>query len=177
MRLRACGRKDNLVEYCKEARRLFAGFFGDNFNVLVFGNKPIREFFGFQGQLFGRIVLQSWNMEIKVVKDSIKRGELIKMASEEFGDIVKAVVDVAQGIMAVGGELHADEEVLLVEKEGSRREDTWGINIYPQKPESEWIEFDSMINLKPAFGNRSRDVENPETKEKIKRIARKLIAE
>lgn len=116
-------------------------------------------------------------MEIKIVKDSISRQELVKMASEEFGDIVKAVVDVEQEIMAIGGELHSDEEVLLTEKEGSRRENTWGINIYPKKSENEWIEFDSMINLKPSFGNRSRDVKNLETKEKIRNIVRKLIAD
>lgn len=99
------------------------------------------------------------------------------MAAAEFGDIVKAVVDTKQKIMAVGGELHADEEVLLTEKEGSKREDTWGINIYPKKTETEWIEFDSMINLKPHFGNLSRDVENAETKENIKEIVRALVKE
>ena len=114
-------------------------------------------------------------MTIKIVKNPIKKSELLKIASEKFGDVVKAVVDTEQKIMAVGGELHADEEVLLTENEGSRRENTWGINIYPEKSENDWIEFDSMINLKPAFGNRSRDVENPETKEKIRSIVKKLI--
>ncbi len=116
-------------------------------------------------------------MEIKIIKDQISIGELKKMASAEFGDVVKAVVDIEQGIMAVGGELHADEEVLLTEKENSKREHTWGINLYPMKSGDEQIEFDSMINLKPSFGNRSRDVENPETKEKIKTILKKLIRE
>ncbi len=124
-------------------------------------------------------------MEIKIIKDSISRQDLIAMANEGFGDFVKAVVDVVQEIMAVGGELHADEEVLLTEKENSRRENTWGINIYPKKPENdgstsspqEWIEFDSMINIKPSLGNRSRNVENQETRELIKKIVRKLIVE
>lgn len=97
------------------------------------------------------------------------------MANAEFGDIVKAVIDIEQGIMAIGGELHADEEVLLSEEENSQRKDTWGINIYPNKPESEWIEFDSMVNLKPNFGNRSRDVENPEIRKKILDIVKKLV--
>jgi len=116
-------------------------------------------------------------MEIKIVKDSISRREIIEIANKEFGDLVKAVVDIEQGIMAIGGELHADEEVVLMEKENSKREHTWGINIYPKKSEQEWIEFDSMINLKPHYGNRSRDVESPEVKEKIKGIVRKLITE
>lgn len=114
-------------------------------------------------------------MTIKVVKKPIKKSELTEIANEEFGDIVKAVVDVEQGIMAIGGELHADEEVLLSETEGSKRENTWGINLYPKKNEEEWIEFDSMVNIKPALGNRSRGVENLELRGKIKETIKKLV--
>lgn len=112
-----------------------------------------------------------------IIKTPIKKSELIKMINEEFGDIVKAVVDVNQGIMAVGGELHSDEEVLLFEQEKSNREDTWGINLYPKKSEGDWIEFDSMINIKPQFGNRSRDVENALIREQIKAVIKNLIIE
>lgn len=114
---------------------------------------------------------------MKIVKDPISRKELADMAIEEYGSVVKAVVDLEQGIMAVGGELHADEEVLLMEQEGSKREHTWGINLYPKNPEENWIEFDSMVNLKPALGNRSRTVENVAVREKIKEIVRKLVRE
>jgi|SRR3989338_2596125 len=114
-------------------------------------------------------------MDIKIIKKSISREEIKKIAREQFGDLVKAVVDVEKEIMAIGGELHADEEVLLMEKEGSKRENTWGINIYPEKSDDELIEFDSMINLKPAFGNRSRDVESQKIKEQIRKIVKKLI--
>lgn len=114
---------------------------------------------------------------IKIVKTPIKRSELLEVASKEFGDIVKVVVDIEKEIMAIGGELHSDEEVLLVEREGSRREHTWGINIYPGKAAAEMIEFDSMINLKPVFGNRSREVESSAVREKIKQIVGKLIGE
>lgn len=114
---------------------------------------------------------------VKIIKAPIKKSELAEIAEEGFGDMVKAVVDVLQEIMAIGGELHADEEVMLSEQEGSKRTDTWGINIYPEKSEEEWIEFDSMVNLKPAQENRSRSVESPEIREKIKNIVRKLIIE
>jgi len=116
-------------------------------------------------------------MKIKIVKDLIDRQELITIANEEFGDIVKVVVDVEKGIMAVGGELHADEEIMLMEKEGSRREHLWGINIYPKKPDEDWIEFDSMINIKPSLGNRSRNVENKDVQQKIKKIVANLIGD
>ena len=116
-------------------------------------------------------------MEIKIVKGSINKEELLAMARGQFGDLVKAVVDVGQGIMAVAGEMHADEEVILMEQEGSRRENTWGINLYPEKKGEELIEFDSIINIKPSYGNRSRNVENPKIKEQIKMIVNKLIVE
>ena|SRR3989338_2578746 len=114
-------------------------------------------------------------MSIKIIKDNISIAELKEMAKEEFGDVIKAVVDVEQEIMAVGGELHADEEVLLMEEVESKRANTWGINLYLEKSGEDFIEFDSMVNIKPAFGNRSRGVENPEVQEKIKKIVKKLV--
>ncbi|HVM76838.1 MAG TPA: DUF5674 family protein [Candidatus Paceibacterota bacterium] len=114
-------------------------------------------------------------MEILIVKDSISKDSLRTIAKGQFGNLVKVVVDVGQGIMAIGGELHADEEVVLSEKEHSKRENTWGINIYPDKDGDGMIEFDSMINLKPAYGNRSRGVEDVAIQEKIKNIVRKLV--
>ncbi|MBI2624514.1 hypothetical protein HYW67_03385 [Candidatus Parcubacteria bacterium] len=114
---------------------------------------------------------------MRIVKISIKRQTLSEIAAEGFGDMVKAVVDVEQRIMAVGGELHADEETWLMEKEGSKREHTWGINLYPGKSGEDWIEFDSMINIKPAFGNRSRGVENKAVQGKIKEIVNALIVD
>ncbi len=114
-------------------------------------------------------------MDVTIVKDSISKAELKKMASEQYGTLVKAVVDVEKGIMALGGELHADDEAVLIEKEGSNREHTWGINLYPDEV-GDWIEFDSMVNIKPALGNRSRDVEDSETREKIKGIVNKLVS-
>ena len=116
-------------------------------------------------------------METKIIKSSIKKEQLAEIAKNQFGDLVKAVVDVEKEIMAVGGEMQADEEVILMEQESSKREYTWGINLYPEKSGEELIEFDSIINIKPSYGNRSRNVENPETKEKIKTIVNKLIAE
>ena len=90
--------------------------------------------------------------------------------------MVKAVVDIAEGIMAVDADLHADQEALLLEK-GSRQENLWGINIYPDLPKEQRIEFDSLINLRPSFGNHSRSVDNPEIQIKIIEIISRLIKE
>jgi len=101
--------------------------------------------------------------------------ELKKMSEKMFARLVKAVVDIEKEIMVVDADLHADEELLLLEQ-GSDQKNLWGINIHPNHVDNDnWIEFDSMINLKPAFGNRSRDVEDSKTKERIRNIVEKLI--
>ncbi len=114
-------------------------------------------------------------MTTRIVTRPITRSEIAAIAEGRFGDLVKAVVDVAQGIMAIGGELHADEEAILLEQ-GSRQEDLWGINLYPGKPPNEWIEFDSLINVRPSRGNRSRNVEDPEVRAKIVEIVGKMVS-
>lgn len=91
-----------------------------------------------------------------------------------FGNLVKVVVDIEKGIMAVDGELHADEEVLLLEN-GSKQEYLWGVNIYPELTGDDYIEFDSMINLRPRQGNRSRGIDDPTIRKKILEIVNKLI--
>ena len=96
------------------------------------------------------------------------------MAAEYFGDMVKAVADTSLRRLALGGGLHSDEEAALLEQ-GSEQADLWGMNIYPEKPRSEWIEFDSMINIRPRAGNRSRGVEDAATQQLIREIVDSLI--
>lgn len=111
---------------------------------------------------------------MKIVRDKISIRELNEMAQNMFGNLVKAVVDVEKKIMSVGGELHADAEAILLE-EDSQQKNLWGINIYPLLPQKDWIEFDSIINLKPSQGNRSRSVEDLKIQEKITGIVTSLI--
>lgn len=116
-------------------------------------------------------------MEIKIVKESITKRELETLARQQFGNVIKAAVDIEQEIIAVGGELHADCEVALVEQAGSKREYIWGINLYhEQSDDEEWIEFDSLINIKPQYGNRSRNVEDLAVRKKIIGVVNKLVS-
>ncbi len=96
------------------------------------------------------------------------------MAEAGFGDMVKAVVDVERRVMLVDAELHADLEAALLE-EGSSQDHLWGINLYPDLAEEEWVEFDSLINLRPSQGNRSRGVENPATRQVILDLVTSLV--
>ena len=111
---------------------------------------------------------------MKIIDKEITIQELRKMAQETFGNMVKAVVDVKREIMAVDAELHADEEAHLLEH-GSDQRDLWGINLYPEVSGDDFVEFDSMINLRPAQGNRSRGIEDAETREKIRSIVSTLV--
>lgn len=113
-------------------------------------------------------------MNVKIVSCKMKREDLIKIAQESFGELVKAVVDVERRVMAVGGELHADEEAALLEN-GSRQEALWGINLYPARTDTDWIEFDSLINLRPSQGNRSRYVEDEKERERIAGVVQSLV--
>lgn len=96
------------------------------------------------------------------------------MSAGRFGDLVKAVVDVDRAIMLIDAELHSDQEAELL-ADGSRQQDLWGINLYPDAPEEDWIEFDSMINLRPSAGNRSRSVEDPVIRSRIIEIVRRMV--
>lgn len=91
-----------------------------------------------------------------------------------FGEMVKAVVDVERRVAAVDMELHADGEAALLD-DGSRQEDLWGINLYPDKPEDQWVEFDSMINVRPAQGNKSRGVDDPGLRARVVEVVRGLV--
>jgi len=113
-------------------------------------------------------------MTIEIIRQPTKRARFSTIAESQFGDMVKVVVDVQRHVMAIGGELHADEEAALIE-DGSAQEDLWGINLYPAEQGDAWIEFDSMINIRPSRGNRSRNVEDNTLRDRIRQIVTGLV--
>ena len=107
--------------------------------------------------------------------EKIELAELEEMAENMYGDLVKAVVDVAKRLMVVDAGLHVDEEQLLLEG-GSLQQDLWGINLYPDSyGEDDFVEFDSMINIRPAQGNRSRSVDDADTRARIIEIVEEIV--
>jgi hypothetical protein len=111
---------------------------------------------------------------MEIITKAIDLARLREMAERRFGDMVKAVVDVEKGIMAIDAELYADEEEALLAG-GSTQASLWGINLYPNVAEEDRIEFDSMINLRPSQGNRSRGVDGPGMRQKITEIVLRLV--
>ncbi len=111
---------------------------------------------------------------MKLVNKQITTKELKMMSSRTFGGLIKCVVDIKKGIMIVDADMHADQEKFLLET-GSKQDDLWGINLYPELPPSEFIEFDSMINVRPRLNNFSRGVENKKIRELIIKTVTKLV--
>lgn len=111
---------------------------------------------------------------IEIITKPITVEKLQTIAKVQFGDMVKVVVDIEKRIMAAGGELHADEEAVLLDL-GSKQKDLWGFNIYVDQPRQSWLEFDSMINIRPGQGNRSRSIDDLEIQKKIVEIVNWLI--
>lgn len=111
---------------------------------------------------------------MRIINTKITLVELEKIAQGMFGNMVKAVVDVEKKIMVVGGELHSDEEALLLEND-SKQQNLLGINIYPEIKDENRIEFDSMINLRPSQGNRSRNIDDPVLRKQIIEIVNNLV--
>ena len=111
---------------------------------------------------------------MKIISESIDLSEVKEMAAKTFGNLVKAVVDVDMELLALDAELHSDLEALLLQ-EGSKQKNLWGINLYPDVESEHFIEFDSMINIRPSHGNRSRGVDDAGIRDKIAQIVKKRV--
>jgi hypothetical protein len=112
--------------------------------------------------------------DVVLVETRLDAAELRRLVAAHFEDMVKFVVDVQRGIAAVGGELHADEEAILLEK-GSRQSDLWGANYYPGRGEADCIEYTALINIRPAQGNRSMLIDDEGVRARVREITFDLI--
>ncbi|MEK7523778.1 MAG: DUF5674 family protein [Patescibacteria group bacterium] len=111
---------------------------------------------------------------IEIVTEKISREHLQKLAQEIFGDMVKVVVDIKRGILAAGGEMHADAEQVLLD-DGSKQEDLWGANIYPDSSGEDFIEYQSLINIRPRVGNRGMEIDDEAVRSQVKSVIETLV--
>lgn len=109
-------------------------------------------------------------MKIHIIRDRATEREILEML-EELETYIKLAVDIERNILAGGGEYHADCEEALLE-DGSRQENVWAADWYP---ESRTIGFGALINIRPEQGNRGMEIENPQLREKIETIVRRLL--
>lgn len=121
-----------------------------------------------------RLAAVSGQEPIVLVDRHLDPDELARLVALFFEDMVKYVVDVERGVAAVGGELHADAEALLLEG-GSRQDDLWGANYYPGRGEEGCIEYTSLINIRPAQGQRGMELADPALRARLRELTFTLI--
>ena len=112
--------------------------------------------------------------EIRIITEPITKADAQIIGKHWYSELVKGVVDIEKNILALGGEYHMDANVILI-AQGSAQANVWGFNIYPTRPSEKWIEFISLINIRPAVGNTSMLVEDEEIQNKMRAIIETLI--
>ncbi len=113
---------------------------------------------------------------MEILRNTIDRAGLKALAGNTFGYMIKCVADVDKGLLALDADLHADLERLLLE-DGSVQTSLWGFNLYPDEAGEDFIEYDSLINIRSWQGNPSRGILDNSVREKIAGIVKKYITE
>lgn len=108
-------------------------------------------------------------MGIRIIRDSISKNELDELTEEYYEDLIKGVVDIGREVVALGGEMHADAESVLL-ADGSKQSDLWGFNILPCASREECLIYESFINIRPRDDNKALEVRNPKIRDIMKRI-------
>lgn len=114
-------------------------------------------------------------MFIKIIDQKITERELREIAAEFYIDMIKGVVDIERGILAMGGEYHIDANMVLIEN-GSRQQNVWGFNWYFDRTGDERVEYVSLINIRPAQGNRAMEVQDASLRDTMKIIILKYLS-
>lgn len=114
--------------------------------------------------------------DILVSDQPIDPAQLRELVDRFFGDMVKLVVDIRRRLVAVGGELHADAEAVLLER-GSKQADLWGANYYPGLGPDDCLQFTALINIRPAQDNRAMEVQDPAIRERMRDLVRELVGQ
>jgi hypothetical protein len=109
-------------------------------------------------------------MPIRLIRTPIPAGTLAELA-ELLGDRVRLALDVGRGVIAAGGEFHADCEEALLD-DGSDGDDIWGLEYWPG---TDGVSFVSLINIKPQVGNRTTDVQDPTVRSRLETLLRELL--
>ena len=113
-------------------------------------------------------------MDIKIIKEPISLEEVKKLAREIYRDMVMGAVDIERGVIALGGEWHMDANKVLL-TDGSAQENVWGFNIHVEEHGNSALKFVSLINIRPAQGSRSMEIQDKEIRTKIRAIVARLI--
>jgi len=113
-------------------------------------------------------------MQIRIITEPIPLVEVEELAKDTYTTMIKGVVDIEKAIIALGGEYHIDANNKLTEM-GSKQPDIWGFNIQFDKIGDEWLQYTSLINIRPAVGNRGMLVKDQRIQKRMREIIESLI--
>lgn len=113
--------------------------------------------------------------DVLLLDRPIEAAELRRLVAR-FEDMVKYVVDVERRRIGIGGEMHADAEQALLEA-GSQQSALWGANYYPGRGRDGCIEYTSLINIRPAAGNRGMELLDPALRDAVRNITFLLVGQ
>lgn len=114
------------------------------------------------------------NILPQIIRLRLTPDELHAIMTTRTGDMLKVVVDLSRRLLALGLDLHADGEQALLD-DGSRQEDLWGANVYPEKQRAAAIEYTSLINIRPRQDNRSMNIQDPTRREAVAAVLHELL--
>ncbi len=109
-------------------------------------------------------------MEIIILTEKMSIEEVKKFAGNWYDSMIKGTVDIVKNKVALGGDYHIESCELLTQN-GSTSENVWGFNIRFEEGVDGILEFDSMVNIKPSLGNKSRSILD----EDVASVAEKII--
>jgi Protein of unknown function (DUF5674) len=108
---------------------------------------------------------------IHILQEPATRDQIAQMLqANRF--YIKTVVDIRHQILAGGGEMHSDCEIILLDHVSQQR-DLWGAS---WNPISQEIFYESMVNLRPRQ-NRSMEILDPSIREQVKQIIHRLLGD
>lgn len=113
-------------------------------------------------------------MEILIVREPVSEETLVSLAQSWHGTLLKGAADLGRGIVALGGDWHMDANNVLI-ADGSKQEDVWGFNIYPKERGDSALEYISLINIRPAQGNKAMELADKTLRTKIRNIVGTLV--
>jgi hypothetical protein len=99
--------------------------------------------------------------------------EQMRQMLEALGIYIKLAVDIEHRILAGGGELHADCELVLLD-DGSEQANVWGADWYPLR---QMVGYESLINIRPSANNRSMEIQDPALRENIRQVVQSLLGD
>lgn len=103
-----------------------------------------------------------------ITKSTPYTKEEIEKLKEVFDVYIKTVIDIEKKVCSAGCDRHFESEKGLLDR-GSDQKDVWGGGI---DLETNVIDYNSFINIRPTDNNTSNEIQNPGIREKFDKLTK-----